>query len=241
MSILPQGAAGALAGIGRPMSAALLPGSCVLCGADSGAAALCPPCLGDLPSLPAARCPQCAEATTHGERCGRCLAHPPAFDGTLALYRYAFPLDRLVHALKYGHQLALARCFGQALAAALPAEPFDRVVPLPLHPERLRERGFNQAGEIARCLARAARRGSDPDCLERLRATPPQASLPLAERAANVRRAFGCRRDLTDESILLVDDVMTSGATLDEAARTLKLHGAATVWVAVIGRALRSG
>lgn len=241
VSILSQAAGNTWRRVGQRLREAVLPSSCVLCGADSGSAPVCPACAADLPRLPSWRCPQCAEPTTHGERCGRCLAHPPAFDGTVALYAYDFPLDRLVHALKYGHQLALAGWFGWQLAPALADHRCDRIIPLPLHPRRLRERGFNQSTEIARAMGPLLSLPLDLTTLHRCRETRPQAELPLKERQGNLRSAFACSRDLGGAHILLVDDVMTSGATLDEAARVVKIHGAAAVTVAIVGRALRHG
>lgn len=234
MSIVPD----VPASLGRRLLAGLLPQSCLLCGADAEDP-LCPACRADLPRLPAARCPRCGEPTAHGEHCGRCLHRPPHFDAAHAAFRYEFPLDRLIQALKYGHQLALAAWFGQRLAEVLPAGDWAGIVPLPLHPGKLRERGFNQAAEIARSLAGALRVPLCADCLRRSRETAPQAGLALRERAANVRGAFECARDLAGRHFLLIDDVMTSGATLDEAARTLKLHGAGRVDAAVVARALR--
>ena len=104
MSILPQAPQRTL----RSIAAHLLPGSCLLCASNSATSLLCPACTADLPQLPAALCPQCGEETTLGERCGACLKDPPAFARTIALFRYEFPVDRLIQALKYGHQLALA-------------------------------------------------------------------------------------------------------------------------------------
>jgi ComF family protein len=235
VSILPQPLRIAL----NRVAASLLPGSCLLCAADSGAGLLCPACAADLPRLPAALCPQCGDATTLGERCGACLKDPPAFARTLAVFRYEFPVDRLIQALKYGHQLPLAAWFGAGLGQLPDAADHDLVLPLPLHPSRLRARGFNQSLEIARPVARALGIAIDPALLSRTRATPPQADLPLKERAGNVRGAFACGGDLAGQRVLLVDDVMTTGATLREAARILKLHGAARVTVAVAARALR--
>lgn len=234
MSIVPE----ALLAFGRRLFDGILPHSCLLCAAEADDL-VCRACRADLPGLPTTRCPHCGEPTTHGERCGRCLRTPPHFDSVQAAYRYDFPLDRLVHALKYGHQLALAPWFGSQLAKSLSSTEADCIVPLPLHPERLRERGFNQAAEIARALGRRRRLPVRSDLLFRARATAPQAGLALAERPANVRGAFECRSDLGGKRLLLVDDVMTSGATVDEAARTLKLHGAARVDVAVVARAVR--
>lgn len=240
MSILPQALTDAVGRISRQLRDGLLPSSCLLCGGDAPVPILCPACTADLPLLPAPRCPHCAEPTTHGERCGRCLADPPHFDATVALYRYDFPMDRLVHALKYGHQLAVAGWCGGRLADALAGRPVDRVLALPLHRDRLRQRGFNQSAEIARSLGRHLGMPVDGTSLHRSRATAPQAELALKERAGNVRCAFECGADLSGQRLLLIDDVMTSGATLREAARVLKLHGAAAVTAAVVARAVKN-
>jgi ComF family protein len=235
MSILPQTLHRAL----QDIATHLLPGSCLLCAADSPASLLCRACTADLPKLPTALCPQCSEETTLGERCGACLRDPPAFTRTIALFRYEFPVDRLVQALKYGHQLPLAAWFGFRLGERLAATDYDLLLPLPLHPSRLRTRGFNQSLEIARVTSKALGTPMNPNLLTRIRATPPQAELPLKERGRNVRGAFECARDLEGKRILLVDDVMTTGSTLREAARILKLHGAGQITVAVAARALR--
>lgn len=239
MSILPYRDRAA-SSVAATLLQQLLPSTCLLCGGDADEGVLCTGCTGDLPALPEALCPHCAEPTTHGERCGACLKHPPHFARTLALYRYDFPADRLVHALKYGHQLALAAWFGQHLVERLAGHDFDVIVPLPLHPNRLRERGFNQSGEIARHLRISNKIPVDRSSLVRTRETSPQADLPLKERQKNVRGAFECRADFTGRRVLLVDDVMTTGATANECARVLRLHGAAEVSVAVVARALKS-
>ena len=234
MSILPQPLAHRLK---RWLNAGL-PASCLLCGADSQASLLCPGCTADLPAPPAAVCPQCAEQTTHGERCGACLKSPPHFDRSIAIFHYDFPVDRIIHALKYGHQLAVANWLGIKLAERLDAAG-ELIVPLPLHPERLRERGFNQSMEIARVVGNRLNLAVDRNSLLRNRATPPQAAQPFKERHKNVRGAFECSADLSGRRIVLIDDVMTTGATVNECARILKLHGAAHVTVAVAARALK--
>lgn len=218
--------------------AGLLPGSCLLCGSDSNACLICPDCAADLPALPAAQCPQCAEQTTHGERCGACLKTPPHFEATIAVFRYDFPADRIIQALKYGHQLAVAAWLAGKLAERLTTGK-QLIIPLPLHVERLQERGFNQSMEIARALGKCLNLPVDRSSLFRNRATPPQADLPLKERHKNVRGAFECTADLSGKEILLIDDVMTTGSTVNEAARVLKLHGASKVTVAVAARALK--
>src|SRR3990172_7167137 len=173
---------------------AALPQDCLLCGAASDDAPLCGPCRDELPVLPRA-CPLCAMPSSLGEIWGACLGHPPQFDTTVAAWRYAYPVDRLVQALKFHGRLALASFFADALACLV--ERADVVIPMPLHPSRLTERGFNQAAEIARQLTgkpgtRLALQGAS-----RIRRTLPQADLPVDERLRNVRGAFACALDLT--------------------------------------------
>jgi ComF family protein len=216
----------------------LLAQDCLLCGAGSAGAILCAACADDLPRLPAALCPRCALPTPLGEVCGRCLSKPPSFDATIAAFRYGFPLDKLVQSFKYAHRLALGNYFGEQIAGLAQELEVDFLLPLPLHPLRLRERGFNQAQELARSISRLRGWPIDARMCSRTRHTPAQAALPWRERAKNVRGAFYCAADLAGKRIALVDDVMTTGASLDECARTLKLHGAASVTLLVVARAL---
>lgn len=225
----------------RASYAALLTQDCLLCAAESGTNLLCEACERDLPLLPSARCPLCALPTPLGEICGRCLGHPPHYDATTALYRYAFPLDKLVQSFKYGHRLALGSWFGQRLATLPERTDADLIIPMPLHPLRLRERGFNQAGELARAFGKLRRIPVDSRSCRRIRHTLGQADLPWRERARNVRGAFDCATDFSGRRLLLIDDVMTTGASVDELARTLKLHGALQVTVLALARALPPG
>jgi len=207
---------------------------CPLCGARSGPELLCAACAASLPALPE-HCPRCALPSPSGSLCGDCLASPPHFDRTQALWLYEFPCDRLVQALKYRSWLALAPFFGGKLAS-LPLLAVDLVVPMPLHPDRLAQRGFNQAVEIARSLAKRVRLA--PRGARRIKDTTAQTELPYEERARNVRGAFACDLDLTGQSIAVVDDVMTTGATLNELARVLKRAGAARIENLVVARAV---
>lgn len=212
----------------------LMPQDCLLCGAPSGETLLCGACSAGLPRLPAASCPVCAETAPGSVVCGSCLGTPPQFDATLAAFRYAYPADKLIQALKYQWRIATADFFARAMLAG-PRPAGDLIVPLPLHSKRLTERGFNQSVEIARPLARALQLPLELDGCIRSRDTTPQASLPWKARKKNIRGAFECHVDLTGKAVIVVDDVMTTGATLDEFARTLKAHGATRVtnWVAV--------
>ncbi|NWG31826.1 MAG: ComF family protein [Rhodocyclaceae bacterium] len=211
----------------------LLPRACLLCGARAHAV-LCEGCAADLPWLDAPLCPVCATPlAAPAQACGACLKAPPAFAASLAPLRYAFPVDGLVQDLKFGCRLASADFFSRCMLAG-PRPAGDLLMPVPLSRQRLRERGFNQALEIARPLARALGLPLDTTGLVRERDTLPQSRLPWRARQGNVRYAFTCRRDLTGLTVIVVDDVMTSGATLEAVARTLKAHGARRVvnWVA---------
>lgn len=214
-----------------------MPQRCVLCTAASGDTAVCTACRRDLPWLPALQCPRCALPTGDGSVCGQCLRHPPAFDRTYCRLAYEFPLDKLIQRFKYGHQLGLAAPLGQLLRAGIPAgEAPALILPVPLHPQRLSERGFNQVLEMLRPWAdrRALRAG----LLTRTRPGQHQADLPWQQRARNVKGMFACDAAVAGQRVVLVDDVMTTGATLNELARQLKKAGALQVDCWVLARAL---
>lgn len=222
----------------RKTAHALLANDCFLCAGTASEDLICTACAADLPRLPTPHCPQCALPTPLGEHCGRCLRQTPYFDSTQAAFAYTFPLDKLVQAFKYSHRLALGDWFGERLAELAEACAADRIIPLPLHRLRLRERGFNQALELARIVHLRSGIPLDYRSCQRIRHTLAQAGLPWRERGKNIRGAFHCSVDLSGQRILLIDDVMTTGASLNECARTLKLHGAAEVNLLVVARAL---
>jgi ComF family protein len=211
------------------IASVLFGGSCFLC---RGAARelLCTACDADLPRLARALCPRCALESPGGELCGRCLTQAPAYDATQAALAYEFPADALVQALKFRGELALAPLLGGLLSERVGGERVDLVVPVPLSAERVRRRGYNQAAEIARHLPGGK---LEVTLCERTRDAPPQMELPYDARQRNVRGAFRCRGPLQGATVAVVDDVMTTGATLDEFARTLKAAGAGRVvnWV----------
>ena len=222
-----------LTDLGRRIGTLLFSGSCFLCRGEA-ADILCAQCDADLPRLKGPLCPRCALASPGGVTCGRCLTQPPHYDATIAALAYAFPADVLVHSLKFRSELALAPLFATLLAEKATArERVDFLVPAPLSAARLRARGFNQALEIARHAARATGVQLSPGLCERTRDTPAQIDLPMDERVKNVRGAFNCVRLLGGARIAVLDDVMTTGATLGEIAATLKRAGAAHVenWV----------
>ena len=215
----------------------LLPQSCLLCGADGANGPLCEPCQADLPWLPRNRCRVCALPLTSGSVCGACLDRPPRFDAVEAAFAYRFPMDALILAFKYGGRLALARGLGEQLARAA-TRNVDAIVPMPLAPARLAERGYNQALEIARVVATLTGIPLLRDACRKVADTPPQAALPWSERARNVRRAFVCDADFQGKRIAVVDDVLTTGATLNELARVLRKAGAVSVAGWVVARTL---
>jgi len=218
----------------RRLADALFGGTCFLCRGAAARGTLCAGCRADLPRLAPERCPCCALPSPSSQLCGRCLASPPRFDATRAALVFAFPADVLVHALKYRGELALAGLAAELLCEGLgDVERVDALVPVPLSDARMRERGYNQAMEIARHVARARSVALAPALCERLRDTPAQAALPFAGRAANVRGAFRCPLPIRGGTIAVLDDVMTTGTTLDEIASTLKRAGAERVvnWV----------
>lgn len=213
-----------------------LPQSCLRCESHADAD-FCEPCRNTLPWLKQA-CRVCAAPLPAVGVCGVCQRQPPAFGTTVALFRYAPPIDGLIWQLKYHQRLSPARVLGALLAARAAALPRpDVLVPTPLHPSRLRARGYNQAAEIARTAGKALGIPVNRHVLVRTRATPSQTDLPHAARRANVRNAFAVREPIGGRHIAVVDDVMTTGATADAMARCLRRAGAAAVSMWVIARA----
>ncbi len=220
--------------------------NCVLCNANINAPqtsnhAVCRPCLNDLSWHPTNSCPQCG-LTSSGMVCGRCLNSPPDFDATKAVFLYAYPIDAMMQRYKYGNNLNLGETFGEFLAEKMNIEDglknIDLIIPMPLHAIRLKERGFNQALEIAKLVCKNHKDKLDYKSIERQTLTPPQASLPLKERVKNIKGAFKVNADLAGKRIAIIDDVMTTGASLNELAITLKKAGAVHVECWVIARTL---
>ncbi len=177
--------------------------------------------------------------SSSGEICGACLKHPPAFERALAVYAYAFPLDVLVQQCKYAGASNLTGFFAERMAErASPETGIDYLLPMPLHPARLAQRGFNQAAEIARRLAPKVGIAWLPDACQRLRDTPSQAGLDLKTRQRNLRGAFACTIDLSGKRVALIDDVMTSGSSLNELARAVRKAGAVEIQAWVLARTL---
>lgn len=204
---------------------------------------LCMTCRERWPQLREAGCVVCAEAFVSGPShlCADCLQDPPGFERIYAAGLYEGNLHDLVVRLKYQGEERLAVFLGKRMADALSEEErFDWILPVPLHISRLRERGFNQAVLLGRTLGRSKRIPMAVDCLKKVRSTPPQATLKKEERRKNLRGVFALQDAgrFKGKSILLVDDVATTGETLREAARVLKRAGAGRVVAVVAARAI---
>lgn len=203
---------------------------------------LCAACRNRLPANERG-CPLCAQPDTgSGPICGACQRHPPAFDGVYAPWHYTAPIDEWIRQFKYSDQISLARLLtdltGADLAPKLGEWGTDALVPVPLHRQRLAQRGYNQAALLARPLARAHGLELLPQALQRTRATTPQATLPDGRRGSNVRGAFRAHpQTVAGRRVALVDDVVTSGATAEAAAQALLEAGAASVTVIAVARA----
>jgi ComF family protein len=221
----------------------MLPQDCQLCGAAS-TASICDLCADDLPFHLTAGCVCCGQVadvqSLEGEICGHCLADPPKFDTTQTAFFYAFPLDKLILSFKFNANLALIDLFVDHFVAALKrtgAAMPDVIVPMPLARQRLATRGFNQSALLAREIGGRLNIRVESHGLLRVRDTPPQAGLNRVARLENMKGAFACGQNLAGLKIALVDDVMTTGATMSDAARALKKQGAATIDAWAIARA----
>lgn len=226
----------------------LLPPACLLCGerlpTDGPAGDFCAACRLGLPRPAPASCPVCAVAyrtpIPSDHHCENCLRHPPPFNRVVAVGPYAGTLQEAVQRFKYRGQLSLERPMGTLLVDALKNAGVrcpSLVVPVPLHVSRLRERGYNQSLQLARQVGRQLAVPVAPHLLRRVRATATQQGLDAVSRKHNLRKAFAVAGQLTGCHLLLVDDVMTTGATGRECAAALRAAGAATIDIAVIGRA----
>jgi len=227
---------------------ALFPPTCLLCGAPGELGLdICTACRRELPrNHPACRCcalPLPAPAPA-GTLCGLCQRHPPPQQWARVPFLYQQPLDRLITDLKFHGALAAGRLLGELLARELGPQletPPQLILPVPLHPRRLRERGYNQAAELARVLAARLHIPWHAGRLERTRDTPSQRGLRRGERRRNVRGGFSCRRLAGVQRVALVDDVITTGATVAELSRTLRRAGVDRVEVWALARTPEGG
>ena len=203
---------------------------------------LCPECEKDLIWIQPPFCPRCQQpfsAGTDTHLCPACLQDKPFFDLARAAVVYQGKMAGVIQRFKYHGDITLAADLGLFWDRVdLSAIPFEMIIPVPLHPQRLRKRGFNQAVLLAKDLARKTGRDLSVRTLKRIRNTVPQVELAFEERQKNVRGAFAVKNKsaITDKKILLIDDVFTTGATVNECARVLKKAGAGEVFVLTLAR-----
>jgi ComF family protein len=216
----------------------LFPRWCVGCGREGDF--ICPDCLKSLPRINPPLCPRCGRPQLNAVVCPACVGWEASIDGIRALFKFEGAVRQAIHELKYNNLRAIAPLLGKWLGDYLIANPLpaEVLVPVPLHSKRLRERGYNQSRLLARELANISGLPLVDDCLMRITYGTPQARTHnVAERRGNVADAFSCRdRRLEDRQVLIIDDVSTSGATLDACARALKSAGASSVWGLVLAK-----
>lgn len=231
------------------LHATFWPPTCVLC-ARTGqlpAVDLCAACEADLP-VNAPACGVCAQLLAGGSGaesakswvCGACLRRPPPFDASHCPFRYAYPLDHLVQGLKYHGAVAQGRVLGELLAHRIQASRSatlpQLIVPVPLGRRRFRDRGYNQAIELARYVGKHLEIPIRTDLVVRTRETHEQAALNKPDRSKNIRGAFAAIGKVPALHVAIVDDVITTGSTVNELAKVLKRAGAVTVEVWAVAR-----
>ena len=217
---------------------------CFLCALPCGGReAICFGCLSDL-SLNINACLGCAKPHTASRTCSDCLGHPWVFiDNSWAMFQYHYPSTRLIQHMKFKQGIDIAYALGRALAGL---SIYDRtpapecIIPVPLHTSRLVARGYNQSVELARPLSKRLGIQLDTASCKRVRPTKPQSDMTAKQRKKNVRDAFSVFEGISYGHVLLVDDVITTGSTVNELARTLRLAGVNKVDVLVCARASKT-
>ncbi len=212
----------------------LFPQSCFLCG-DISTQVVCTACLADLPYQNAA-CIYCAKPLksekTNSEICYQCRKELPPYTHTQALFSYTYPVSTLIPAAKFQQNLAVLNLLGYLMAQFMILEPRpDVLIPVPLHPKRVRQRGYNQSLELAKCITKETGIPLDNKACKRIKNTAPQTSLTSSQqRQDNVKCAFQIINIKPHwQHIILIDDVMTTGSTVKELALEFKKAGAKRV------------
>lgn len=219
----------------------LLPLRCLGCGNEGDL--ICPACRQSLPRIWLPLCQRCGATVSEGNLCPMCINHPLTIGGIRSLFLFQSTVRQAILQFKYKHLKTIATPLGQLLAEYLGSHPLkgEVIIPVPLHPKRLRERGYNQASLLAKELGKLTGLPVVEGPLVRVRDTISQARTTSAlERRRNVQDAFVCHQGLEGEQILLIDDVCTTGATLDACATALKAAGADSVWGLTIAREMFS-
>ena len=233
VNVLPQVAK--LRGVALDL---LFPRWCVGCGKEGSF--ICHSCRQSLPRIMPPVCPKCGRPQSSGILCPDCVGWQAEIDGIRSPFRFDGVMRQAIHQLKYRNLRALAAPLAELLRDYIITNPVpaEVMVPVPLHQKRLRERGYNQSALLARELGKLTSLPVVDDCLVRQQHAPPQArTANVDERRRNVAGVFACRNQrVRDKQVLLIDDVSTSGATLDACAAALKAAGATSVWGLVMAR-----
>lgn len=231
--MLPQ-----LAKLKRTALDLLFPRYCVGCGQEGSL--ICSSCQQSLTRIAPPICTRCGRPQPSGTLCPDCVSWQAKIDGIRSPFRFEGVMRQAIHQLKYRNLRALVVPLAKLLQDYLRTNPIpvEILIPVPMHQKRLRERGYNQSGLLARELGKLTNLPMIDGCLTRQRHTPPQArTSTVDERRSNIAGAFVCRdQRLRDKQVLLIDDVATSGATLDACAAALKASGATSVWGLVMAR-----
>jgi ComF family protein len=226
--------------LGRETARIVLHAACVVCHRELPwrfrTASCCADCWAALPAITSGKCTSCALPLPDGDRCIDCMRDPLPVAWTEAWGHYRGALERVLHAFKFERHDFFAAPLAELMESTLPERDFDAVVPVPMHRSKLRKRGYNQAELLARAVARRIDGKFERTLLTKRVETGPQSKLARAERAANVRHAFIASRRSEGRSILLVDDVTTTGETIRACANALLRAGAPRVCAAVVAK-----
>jgi ComF family protein len=226
-----------LAKLGRTALELLFPSRCLGCGREGSL--VCPICRGKLPIITPPICHRCGIPQLDGELCSACLSHKHDIDGIRSPFRFEGVIRQAIHQFKYNNLRYAAGPLAELLGNYLTANPIpgEVLVPVPLHSKRLRERGYNQSQLLAREMGKLVGLPVMTDWITRQRQAAPQTRVTsVSQRRSNVTNAFTCHGNLKDKKVILIDDVATSGATLDACAAALKSADTASVWGLTIAR-----
>ena len=213
-------------------------GACFFCAASSDGY-ICMDCKNDLFDFRSQRCPVCAARSPGSRICGHCLASPPAYDVTTVIADYRYPLDRYIQSLKFRYRFELLKALGEVFLDSVTdrADQWPQaLIPVPLHPHRQRQRGFNQAALFAQHLGKNLKLPVIADGLKKHRNTAPQSRLTTAQRRNNVKQAFSLALPFTPAHVAICDDVVTTGATVNEVAKLLRASGCQEIEVWALAR-----
>jgi ComF family protein len=232
----------------KKIHAWFFPHTCLLCqNPGNNNLDLCLGCLKELPILPQT-CPRCAKtlSTIPGLICGNCLQSPPPYEKAFSLFSYEKPITKLIMELKFHERLVNANLLGQLMAHAIQNDWYQNqplpelIIPVPLHPKRLQERGYNQAIELARPISKILKIPLNSAACRRSKHTLAQARLPAKSRAQNIKNAFTIHQDFSGRHVAVIDDVTTTGHSITEFTKTLKSAGNPKIDVWVCARAVHS-